>query len=66
MEWTEIFIPMTVFPATAYIVYIAVNNSRELKMARMQADMHRKLLDKFGSSPFGAQRRPRPDSYRRT
>jgi|AP82_1055514.scaffolds.fasta_scaffold735918_2 hypothetical protein len=50
MEWAEIFIPMTLFPATAYIVYFSVSNARRLKMARMQADMHGKLLDKFGSS----------------
>ena len=50
MEWTEIFIPLTLFPATAYIVYVSVNSARRLKMARMQAEMHGKLLDKFGSS----------------
>ena len=50
MEWAEIFIPMTLFPATASIVYVSVTSARRLKMARMQAEVHGKLLDRFGSS----------------
>ena len=46
----EAMIPIFLFPMIGYIIYISLTNSRRLKMARMQADMHGKLLDKFGSS----------------
>ena len=46
----EALIPVFMFPMIGYIVYICLTNSRRLKMARMQAEMHGKLLDKFGSS----------------
>lgn len=45
----EFLIPITVFAMIGYIVYVAVTNRRLVQMARLQADMHTKLLDKLGS-----------------
>ncbi len=50
IDLTEMLIPIFMFPMIGYIVYITLTNSRRLKMARMQAEVHGKLLDKFGSS----------------
>ena len=49
-DFAEMMIPVFMFPMIGYIVYISLVNSRRLKMARMQAEVHGKLLDKFGSS----------------
>ncbi len=50
MDWSEIFIPITLFSVIGYIVYIIVTNRRLIQVTKMQADVHGKLLDKFGSS----------------
>jgi len=50
MPATEVLIPLTVFSAIGYIVYVTVTHGRLVQMARMRADMHGKLLDKLGSS----------------
>ncbi len=50
IDVAEMLIPMFMFPMIGYIVYITLTNARRLKMARMQAEMHGKLLDKFGTS----------------
>lgn len=49
MPDTEFLVPLTVFAAIGYIVYVTVTNRRLVQMARMRADMHGKLLDKLGS-----------------
>jgi len=50
MPATEFLIPLTVFSAIGYIVYVTVTNRRLVQLARMRTDMHGKLLDKLGSS----------------
>lgn len=50
MEWTSIFVPITIFPVVGYIVYVTVTNRRRLKVVQTQAEVHAKLLDKLGSS----------------
>lgn len=49
-DWSAVLIPVFMFPMIGYIVYISLLNSRRLKMAHMQAEVHGKLVDKFGSS----------------
>lgn len=40
----------TLFSATAWVIWAVVNNRRRVKVAETQAQMHTKLLEKFGSS----------------
>jgi len=51
---SDIFVPIvaiiTIFPGVVAIFWVVFSTIRRLKMARMQSEVHTKLIEKIGSS----------------
>lgn len=48
MEW--VLVPWGFFLVIGWLTWVIVSNVRRSRVARIQADLHGKLLEKFGSS----------------
>lgn len=45
----DIFIPAVVFSTFSWVVWVVFNTIRRYKVAKMQNEMHKRLLEKFSS-----------------
>ena len=50
MDATSIFAILTIFPGIVIVFWVVFSTFRRMKVARIQAEVHSKLIDKFGSS----------------
>lgn len=50
MDATSIFAVLTIFPGIVIVFWVVFSTFRRMKVARIQAEVHSKLIDKFASS----------------